>query len=110
MKQHSNDQRQLNDRQLPPEHTRLGFHDRASRFLWRRESKGTFYLSGRSGLTGSGFFGISPRLPLRICRPVQSGNCRESATRRVKQSFTARAKLTLQLLRHVMQLSIIVSD
>ena len=60
--------------------------------------------------TGSGFFGISPRLRLRICRHVQSGNCRESADRRVKQSFTARAKLMRQLLRKVTQLSIIVSD
>ena len=60
--------------------------------------------------TGSGYFGISRRLPLRICRPVQSGNYRASANRRVKQLFTARAKLLLQLLRQVMQLSVTVSD
>ena len=34
----------------------------------------------------------------------------EIANRRVKQSLTARAKLMLQLLREVMQLSIVVSD
>ena len=61
-------------------------------------------------ISGARLASIAPRLSLRICGPVQAGHRTETVNRRVKQSFTARAKLVLQLLRKVMQLSLVVSD